>query len=332
MPTTFILPDILAIFEYKAGDQPELSLNPNFAEAEQAYLSWYQTKASEWPAEYHEMWIHAQIPLCTAYHCPRASIYHLGHLNSHYTVEAMMEGMTDTKSYACIDFDINILCPLEEPFITSAQTSEDPSNGTNLDDEDSRTVRQCNGCKLKGPCAGHDGRVFCTTDWPDDCGSIHFSSETFHWHALLFDLMRWASGVLLGDAILRSAPVQKMTGAACELITLTNNCRLLTESADLCSYKKEMRRGEALHNLMTVCMLDPATDVAIGDLQAAAEFVGTQMSHTMQELYEATDAAITQCPQGFGCGNYFWQVDPRTVRYSVFTDAEARKARKVTIP
>jgi hypothetical protein len=118
-----------------------------------------------------------------------------------------------------------------------------------------------------------------------------------------------------------------------------------------------MLGGEALHNLVTVCMLDPAIEVAVGDTQAAVDFVAGKASEMMQEFHQATREAIQQWPgrsrsilgdvdidnatqirlyadvlRDAVVGNYFWHVDPRTVRYSVFADEESRRARRVTIP
>lgn len=53
--TTFILPDLLAIFKHAAADDPTSSLNPNFVEAEQAFEAWYRGKAVELPAEVYKV-------------------------------------------------------------------------------------------------------------------------------------------------------------------------------------------------------------------------------------------------------------------------------------
>jgi hypothetical protein len=124
----------------------------------------------------------------------------------------------------------------------------------------------------------------------------------------------------------------------------------------LCSYKKEVRDGE-LHNLLTVCMLDPSTGVALGDIPAAVNFAEAQTRKAMDDFLQAKGLAIEQWP-GLSqslfkdeeietkehiklyadvlleavVGNYAWHVDPRTTRYSVFTDEESRRTRTVIIP
>ncbi|KAJ7864579.1 hypothetical protein B0H14DRAFT_3443392 [Mycena olivaceomarginata] len=63
LSTTFILPDLLAIFEHAAADDLTSSLNPNFVEAEQPFEAWYRGKAVELPAEVYKIWAEAQIPI-----------------------------------------------------------------------------------------------------------------------------------------------------------------------------------------------------------------------------------------------------------------------------
>ncbi|KAJ6562527.1 hypothetical protein B0H19DRAFT_1375583 [Mycena capillaripes] len=327
MPETFILPDFLANFEHEAGDQPNLSLNPNFAAADKLFLDWYQTKATEWPAAYHQMWFNAQIPLCTAYQCPRASLYHLGFLNSNYTMESMFEGMTDTTSYASGDFDINILCPVDGPSLMLAEKSEDP------------IIKVI--AELAGTWTAKVPAPYAKALIPHLKDVVQKMLDEF-WDDTLLRSHEMGSRSSPGHEIFTSGPVHRMTLAASELVALTN---------DLCSYK-ETRDGEALHNAVTVCMLNPAIDVVAGDVQAAVDFVAT---HAMREFRDAT-AAIEMWPGHSKSlvedadidntaqiplyadvlmeaimGDCFWHVDPRTVRYSVFDDAESRKARRVTM-
>ncbi|KAJ7275970.1 isoprenoid synthase domain-containing protein [Mycena rebaudengoi] len=355
MSRALTLPDFLSIFHHIPGDQPHLSLNPNFNEANDTYRAWLQTKASDWSPEVYKIWAKTEVALCTAFHCPRAGLVQLqNYLIPHYVLLCMMETMTDTTSYACGAFDVQTLFPVDEPSLILAEISNDPSVRTIAElvrTSTSKIPRPYRDAVIRETKILAQAMMAESTVRETGITTV----ETYISHRQLsigmrpcFNIIRWATGVLLGDDILASDPVYRMTRAACELMAMTN---------DLCSYKKEVRLGEALHNLVTVCMLDPSTNVAMGDLPAAFNFVEEKTRNAMQELEHATALAMQKWPgeskslltdehidnrehiQLYAnvlmeavVGNYFWHVDPRVKRYSVFADEESRRTRTITLP
>ncbi|KAJ7261005.1 isoprenoid synthase domain-containing protein [Mycena rebaudengoi] len=327
MPTTFTLPDFLAIFQPENGP-PNLNLNSNFPEANTAFYSWYQTKAPEWSSELHE----ASIEFC----------------------------VRDTKNFSNGDFDIDTLCPMDGPAVEMAAKSQEPCVRVMAEFRPVSQIVRTVTSKIPGPYL--NAVIRNTKDLAQAMmdesivrRTKHTTIEAFISHRQVsigmlapFDLMRYAAGVLLGDEILASDSVRSMTLAAAELIAITN---------DVCSYKKEVRDDEALHNLLTVCMLDPSTGVALGDIPAAVNFAEAQTRKAMHYFLQAKGLAIQQWA-GFSqslfkdedidnkehillyadvlleavVGNYVWHVDPRSKRYSVFPDEESRRTRTVTIP
>lgn len=95
-------------------------------------------------------------------------------------------------------------------------------------------------------------------------------------------------------------------------------------------------------------MVDPATPVKSGDIQAALDFAGIKISEAYLRFQQCKLDAIAQtAPGDFETrseimryvdilletidGNIVWQIDPRTVRYHVFETPEERAQWLVSI-
>lgn len=103
-----------------------------------------------------------------------------------------------------------------------------------------------------------------------------------------------------------------------------------------------------MHNLVSVAMIDPTVPVEPGDIQAALDFAGSQISEaysrfeqckldalaqltpydskTRSEILRYADALLELID-----GNIVWHIDPKTTRYQIFDTPQERAQWLISI-
>ncbi|KAJ3935666.1 MAG: isoprenoid synthase domain-containing protein [Lentinula lateritia] len=342
------LPNIDLLLDRQS--RPNYKVNPSHPELETEFIS-FLDKIDHAISPFQRKEIEgAQLPLCAAAYAPDADMPQLRVYLDYFVLLLLVEVMSDVSNAQAGQFDldymVNLLnaCSDNEPFDTSKQKDT-------LVHLAAKFARKC--FPPLSPLYRYDatqGTILylqaAAQENHDRKNPSTFTVDSYLAHRRkvvaihpVIAFNRWMSQVKLSPEILQTPAFEGLLESTIDLIALPN---------DLISYKKEKAQGEDIHNLVSVAMVDPATPVKSGDIQAALDFAGIKISEAYLRFQQCKLDAIAQtAPGDFETrseimryvdilletidGNIVWQIDPRTVRYHVFETPEERAQWLVSI-
>ncbi|KAJ3769759.1 isoprenoid synthase domain-containing protein [Lentinula raphanica] len=330
--------------------RPDYKINPHESQLAEEFNS-FLNKLSSIVSPFRRKEIGAvQLPLCAAAYAPDAGLHQLRVYLDYFIMLTFVEIMSDASNPQAGMFDLDFMkelvyvCAEDRPFDTSEH--KDP-----LVELTARFVRQCfpplppfyRADVIQGTVLFFEAAA---QEVHDRTNSTSFTVDSYLAHRRnvvaikpTVALNRWISGIRLSQEILQTPAFMGLMESTTDLIALCN---------DLLSYKKEKEKGEDIHNVVSVTMVDPTVPVEPGNIQAALDFTAGKVLEAYTRFQSCKLDALAQiAPDDTEThaevlryasalldmvdGNIVWHIDPTTERYHIFETPEERANWLVSI-